>query len=69
MEPIQSEGGIRQPNREYMRAAQVLCREYGTLFVLDEVQTGLYRTGLFLAAHHFDVDPDMVVLAKRLAED
>lgn len=67
MEPIQSEGGIRQPTRDYMRAARVLCRKYGTLFVLDEVQTGLYRTGLFLAAHHFDVEPDMVVLAKALS--
>ena len=64
MEPIQSEGGIRPPTREYMQAAQALCRKFGTLFVLDEVQTGMYRTGPFLAMHHFDVDPDIVVLAK-----
>ena len=67
MEPIQSEGGIRVPTREYMQAAQALCRKYGTLFVLDEVQTGMYRTGPFLAAHHFGASPDMVILAKALS--
>src|ERR1700693_2682293 len=67
MEPIQSEGGIRVPSREYMRDAQALCRKHGTLFVLDEVQTGMYRTGPFLAMHHFDVEPDMVILAKALS--
>ncbi len=67
MEPIQSEGGIRVPSREYMQAAQALCRKYGALFVLDEVQTGMYRTGPFLAAHRFDVKPDMVILAKALS--
>ena len=67
MEPIQSEGGIRVPTREYMQAAQALCRKHGTLFVLDEVQTGMYRTGPFLAAHHFGVEPDMVVIAKALS--
>jgi ornithine--oxo-acid transaminase len=67
MEPIQSEGGIRVPTREYMQAAQASCRKHATLFVLDEVQTGMYRTGPFLAMHHFDVQPDMVVLAKALS--
>jgi ornithine--oxo-acid transaminase len=67
MEPIQSEGGIRVPTREYMQAAQALCRKYGTLFVLDEVQTGMYRTGPFLAGHRFDVEPDIVILAKALS--
>ena len=52
---------------DYLRAAQALCKKYGTLFVLDEVQTGLYRTGTFLAAHHWGLDPDMVVLAKALS--
>lgn len=46
---------------------QDLCRRYGTLFVLDEVQTGLYRTGAFCAANHFGVEPDMIVLAKALS--
>lgn len=67
LEPIQGEGGVRVPAREYVQTAQTLCRRYGTLFVLDEVQTGLYRTGRFLAAHHFDVEPDMVALAKALS--
>jgi ornithine--oxo-acid transaminase len=67
VEPVQGEGGIQVPEPGYLRSAQVLCRRYGTLFVLDEVQTGLYRTGRFLAAHYSDVDPDMVVLAKALS--
>jgi len=67
VEPIQSEAGIRVPTAEYLPAAQELCRRYGTLFVLDEVQTGMYRTGPFLAAHHFEVEPDMVILAKALS--
>lgn len=67
VEPIQSEAGVRVPHDGYLHAAQMLCRKYGTLFVLDEVQTGLYRTGTFLAAHHWGLDPDMVVLAKALS--
>jgi ornithine--oxo-acid transaminase len=67
LEPIQSEGGIKVPDAAYLQAAQELCRRYGTLLVLDEVQTGMYRTGSFLAAHHFQVEPDMVILAKALS--
>ena len=67
VEPIQSEAGVCVPAAGYLRDAQALCRRYGTLFVLDEVQTGMYRTGRFLAAHHFDVEPDMVILAKALS--
>ena len=67
LEPIQSEGGIRIPAPDYLRQVQALCKRYGTLFVLDEVQTGMFRTGRFLAAHHFDVQPDMVILAKALS--
>jgi ornithine--oxo-acid transaminase len=67
VEPIQSEAGVRVPPADYLRAAQALCKKYGTLFVLDEVQTGLHRTGSFLAAHHWGLDPDMVVLAKALS--
>ena len=55
------------PTRNYLLAAQELCRRHGTLFVLDEVQTGMYRSGPFLAAHHFRVEPDMVILAKALS--
>lgn len=67
LEPIQGEAGIRLPQRDYLKQAQALCRRYGTLFVLDEVQTGLGRTGKFLAAHHYGVEPDMIVLAKALS--
>jgi ornithine--oxo-acid transaminase len=67
VEPVQAENGIRVPDRRYLEIAQALCRDSGTLFVLDEVQTGMHRTGPFLAAHHFGLDPDMVVLAKALS--
>jgi ornithine--oxo-acid transaminase len=67
IEPIQGEAGVRLPGGGYLKAAQDLCRRHGTLLVLDEVQTGLYRTGQFLAGQHFDVEPDMVVLAKALS--
>jgi len=67
IEPIQGEAGVRLPGAGYLRAAQDLCRRHGTLLVLDEVQTGLYRTGPFLAGQHFDIAPDMVVLAKALS--
>jgi len=67
VEPIQAEAGIRLPEPGYLKAAETLCRRFGTLFVLDEVQTGMYRTGPFLAAHRAHVEPDMVVLAKALS--
>jgi ornithine--oxo-acid transaminase len=67
LEPIQGEGGIVLPAPDYLASAQALCRKHGTLFVLDEVQTGLGRTGAFLAGHHFGLDPDMVILAKALS--
>ena len=67
VEPVQSEAGVRVPDPEYLRSAEALCRRYGTMFVLDEVQTGMYRTGTFLAAHQFGLEPDMVVLAKALS--
>jgi ornithine--oxo-acid transaminase len=67
LEPVQGEGGVIVPPQKYLSDVQALCCRYHTLFVLDEVQTGLYRTGPFLAAHHFAVEPDMVVLAKALS--
>ncbi len=67
LEPIQGEAGIIPPPAGYLEGAQKLCRKYGTVFVLDEVQTGLGRTGRFLAAHHYGVEPDMVILAKALS--
>lgn len=67
VEPIQAEAGIVIPPQDYLKEAQALCRKYGTLLVLDEVQTGMYRTGPFLASHHLGIEPDMVVLAKALS--
>jgi ornithine--oxo-acid transaminase len=67
VEPVQAEAGIHVPSREYLQTAQELCREHGCLFILDEVQTGMFRTGGFLAAHPFDLRPDMVILAKALS--
>ncbi len=67
LEPIQGEAGICIPPPGYLSAVQMLCRKYGTLFVLDEVQTGLGRAGEFLAGDYYDVSPDMVILAKALS--
>ena len=67
VEPLQAEAGIRVPTQAYLQQAQEACRRTGTLFVLDEVQTGMYRTGTFLAAHQFEVQADMVILAKALS--
>jgi len=67
LEPLQGEAGICIPPPEYLKQAEGLCRQYGTLLVLDEVQTGLARTGKFLACQHYSVQPDMVVLAKALS--
>jgi len=67
VEPIQSEAGVCVPDPEYLRKAEFLCRRYGTLFVLDEVQTGMYRTGPFLSAHRFGVEPAMVIMAKAMS--
>jgi len=66
VEPIQGKG-VNIPDDLYLRGAQALCRKYGTLFVADEVQTGLGRTGRFLAVEHWGVEPDMVLLAKALS--
>ena len=67
VEPLQSEAGINLAPAGYLQGAQELCRRTGTLFVLDEVQTGMFRTGPFLAAHYAGVKPDIVVVAKALS--
>src|SRR5262249_57533146 len=66
VEPIQGKG-VNVPADDYLREAAVLCRRHGTLFVADEIQTGLGRTGRFLAVEHWGVEPDMVLLAKALS--
>ncbi len=67
VEPVQAEAGIRLPGPEYLRTAQALCRRTGTMFVLDEVQTGMYRTGRFLASQSYGAEADMVIVAKALS--
>lgn len=66
VEPVQGKG-VNLPPPGYLAEAQRLCRETGTLFVCDEVQTGIGRTGRFLALEHWDLEPDMVCLAKALS--
>jgi ornithine--oxo-acid transaminase len=66
VEPIQGKG-VNIPSDEFLPGAAALCRKYGTLFVADEVQTGIGRTGRFLAVEHWNVEPDMVLLAKALS--
>jgi ornithine--oxo-acid transaminase len=65
-EPIQGKG-VNMPSDEFLPGAAALCRKYGTLFVADEIQTGIGRTGKFLAVEHWNVEPDMVLLAKALS--
>lgn len=66
LEPVQGKG-VNLPPQGYLPEAQALCRRAGTLFVCDEVQTGIGRTGRFLALERWDLDPDMVCLAKALS--
>ncbi len=66
VEPIQGKG-VNLPAPDYLPAAQLLCRDAGALFVCDEVQTGVGRTGRFLALEHWGLEPDMVCLAKALS--
>ncbi|GAB4229043.1 MAG: acetylornithine transaminase [Deltaproteobacteria bacterium] len=67
VEPIQGEIGVRMHPPGYLKEAEALCREKGVLFVVDEIQTGMGRTGAFLASHRFGLDPDIVTLAKGIA--
>src|SRR5271167_1531182 len=66
IEPVQGKG-VNLPPDGYLLGAQALCREAGTLFVCDEVQTGMGRTGRFLALEHWGLEPDMICLAKALS--
>ncbi|MDO9167667.1 MAG: aspartate aminotransferase family protein [Methylobacter sp.] len=66
VEPIQGKG-VNVPDDHYLPEVERLCKKYGTLFVADEVQTGLGRTGKFWAIDHWDVKPDMICMAKALS--
>jgi putrescine aminotransferase len=64
LEPIQGEGGVNLPDDHYLRGVRALCDEFGALLVLDEVQTGMGRTGAMFACEHWGVVPDILCLAK-----
>jgi ornithine--oxo-acid transaminase len=66
VEPVQGKG-VNLPAQDYLPGAQRLCRQAGALFVCDEVQTGIGRTGRFLALEHWDLQPDIICLAKALS--
>jgi predicted acetylornithine/succinylornithine family transaminase len=66
IEPIQGEGGVKIPDPDYLRDLRELCDRHGILLILDEVQTGIGRTGKFFAYEHFGIEPDIVTLAKGL---
>ena len=66
-EPIQGEAGVFVPDEGYLKGAQALCREAGVLFIADEVQTGIARTGQLLAVDHEDVKPDVLILGKAIS--
>ncbi|VFT67385.1 putrescine--2-oxoglutarate aminotransferase [Escherichia coli] len=66
LEPIQGEGGVILPPPGYLTAVRKLCDEFGALMILDEVQTGMGRTGKMFACEHENVQPDILCLAKAL---
>jgi acetylornithine/N-succinyldiaminopimelate aminotransferase len=66
MEPIQGEGGINIPGSEYLQAVRRLCDEKGAVLIFDEVTTGMGRTGKWFAYQRFDVEPDIMTMAKAL---
>ena len=67
VEPIQGEGGVILPSEGYLRGLKELCRERGILLIFDEVQTGMGRTGALFAHQLYGVEPDVMTLAKALA--
>ena len=67
LEPIQGEGGIRVPDADYLSAIRQICDDNDWLLILDEIQTGMGRTGKWFAFQHTDIKPDIMTLAKSLA--
>ena len=66
LEPVQGEGGVNPIDPQYAAGVRRLCDERGLLLILDEVQTGLARTGRWFAHHHVGIEPDVVTMAKAL---
>jgi ornithine--oxo-acid transaminase len=67
VEPIQGEAGVYVPSEGYLKKSKELCEKYNALFIADEVQTGIARTGRLLAVHHEDVQPDILILGKAIS--
>ncbi|SHL52718.1 ornithine--oxo-acid transaminase [Chryseobacterium polytrichastri] len=67
VEPIQGEAGVYVPDENFLKNASELCKKYNVLFIADEVQTGIARTGKLIACHHEDVQPDILILGKALS--
>lgn len=67
VEPIQGEAGVYVPNDGFLSGAKALCEKHQALFIADEVQTGIARTGKLLAVHHENVQPDILILGKALS--
>jgi len=67
LEPIQGEGGIKMPSEDYFKQVREICNENKLLLILDEIQTGMGRTGKLFAYEHFNIEPDIMALAKGLA--
>jgi acetylornithine aminotransferase len=67
LEPIQGEGGVRCPDESYLKGVRQICDETDTLLIFDEIQTGMGRTGKLFAHQHFGIEPDIMTLAKALA--
>jgi len=67
VEPIQGEAGVYVPDDNYLKNASELCKKYNVLFIADEVQTGIARTGRLIACHHENVQPDILILGKALS--
>ncbi|MDE3237186.1 MAG: ornithine--oxo-acid transaminase [Bacteroidota bacterium] len=67
VEPIQGEAGVVVPDENYLQGIRTLCDEYNVLFIADEIQTGLCRTGKMLACDHANVHPDILILGKALS--
>lgn len=66
MEPIICSLGVEVPTKVFMRRAQALCKKYGTLLIMDEVATGFGRTGKLFGSEHFEIEPDIMCLAKAI---
>lgn len=67
VEPIQGEAGVKVPDEGYLAKAKTLCEKHNVLFIADEIQTGLCRTGKMLCCDHENVRPDILILGKALS--